>query len=312
MSTPLEFVISFRSQLQADGIQGALTSGLACVHYGLQQGTKDSDWVFKAGDLTGLRVFLAKKEVALPPWRVSYRQICGAPLAAEYLRNGWSSHWGIWDAAGSREHHLDFFSAPPPVKEAVPDAEGWCSREVVAMMKKTDRAKDWPMVDGLGWQMALTGGGRAMVHIQDEFRLLALWRASSPLEKESAVARRPLLLRLDREHEPDGIFALVRTERAIWECVNQERYGAYQAAWKAFYRSWRAEEDWQWPTEEPFARQHERLTAAAANYDLPTDPIGRIGKANLLERALRRASIRSGTPPGRIAELCPPANELLP
>ena len=312
MSTPLEFVKSFRSQLQVAGIEAALTSGLACVHYGLQQSTKDSDWIIKAQNLAGLRSFLAKKEGELPPWRVSYRQICGAPLEAEYLRNGWSSHLGVWDEAASPEHHLDFFSAPPRVKEAISDSDGWCSREVVAMMKKTDREKDWPMVDGLGWQMASIGEGQALVHVQDETRLLGLWRAASPLEKLSASARRPLLRLLDREHEPDAIFALVRTERAIWECVNQERYGAYQTTWKAFYRRWRAEEDWHWPTEEAFDSQHKRLVEAATKHALPADPIGDIGKTQLLERALRRASIRTGAPPERIAELSPPAAELLP
>lgn len=42
MQTPLDFLNMFRIELRASGIRFAITSGMACVHYGLQQTTKDS------------------------------------------------------------------------------------------------------------------------------------------------------------------------------------------------------------------------------------------------------------------------------
>ena len=121
-----------------------------------------------------------------------------------------------------------------------------------------------------------------------------------------------MLRRLDKVSDPDEAARLVRIERAIWECVNRERYGAYQTVWKEFYREWRSEENWRWPTDEPFVRQHERLADAARTHGLPRDPIGGIGKANLLAKALHRAAVRTGASPDEIAALCPPASELLP
>jgi len=45
MSAPLEFLGVFAGRLRQAGISYAITSGMACVHYGLQQTTKDSDWM---------------------------------------------------------------------------------------------------------------------------------------------------------------------------------------------------------------------------------------------------------------------------
>ena len=41
MQTPLDFLNTLRIDLRASGIRFAITSGMACVHYGLQQTTKD-------------------------------------------------------------------------------------------------------------------------------------------------------------------------------------------------------------------------------------------------------------------------------
>jgi len=127
---------------------------MACVHYRLQQTTKDSDWII---------------EGELPPWRISYRQICGAPLEAEFMAHGWTSHLSLWDTAGSVEHKVDIFSKPPRVRseEMSADAEGWASEHVVAQMKKTDRDKDWPIVDGLGRGLWRHKVPLAVLHLTD-------------------------------------------------------------------------------------------------------------------------------------------------
>ena len=101
VSAPLDFLKIFAGQLRAADIPFAITSGMACVHYGLQQNTKDSDWIIPADALERLRELLTKREGDLPPWRVSYRQIFGAPLDAEFMQHGWTSHLSIWDNAAS-------------------------------------------------------------------------------------------------------------------------------------------------------------------------------------------------------------------
>src|SRR5713226_9627942 len=89
-------------------------------------------------DLSRLRELFAHLEGELPPWRISYRQICGAPLEAEFMSHGWTSHLSVWDSAGSVEHKVDIFSKPPRVRseEMSLDPQGWASQHVVALMKR--------------------------------------------------------------------------------------------------------------------------------------------------------------------------------
>lgn len=94
MSAPLDFLEIFAGHLRAAGIRFAITSGMACVHYGLQQTTKDSDWIIAPEDLSKLRDLLTRLEQAHPPWRVSYRQIFGAPLDARFMASGSNASFG--------------------------------------------------------------------------------------------------------------------------------------------------------------------------------------------------------------------------
>ena len=46
---------------------------------------------------------------------------------------------------------MDWFGRPPRVQRWTVNEDGFADREVVAMMKRTDRDKDWP--NGLrGWK----------------------------------------------------------------------------------------------------------------------------------------------------------------
>jgi len=91
---------------------------MACVEYGIQQTTKDTDWVIDPGDLAALVSLLEELEAGLSGrnWRVSYRPLFGAPLQKAYLEHGWTSHLAIHDSADSPEHHLDFFGKSPKAK----------------------------------------------------------------------------------------------------------------------------------------------------------------------------------------------------
>jgi hypothetical protein len=44
MSAPVDFLKIFAGQLRGAGIPFAITSGMACVHYGLPQDTKEAEW----------------------------------------------------------------------------------------------------------------------------------------------------------------------------------------------------------------------------------------------------------------------------
>lgn len=49
MASPIQFYRNFRALMQQHGIRHVLTSGMACVEYGIQQNTKDTDWIVQSG-----------------------------------------------------------------------------------------------------------------------------------------------------------------------------------------------------------------------------------------------------------------------
>jgi hypothetical protein len=250
----------------------------------------------------------------MPPWRVSYRAICGAPLEADFMAHGWTSHLSLWDSADSPEHHVDIFCKPPRVArvESGPENDAFASRHMVAQMKRTDRERDWPIVDGLGLQLRRLAPELALLHIQDAGLLRDHWEQSPAEARKAAARRRPLLHLLKSSLDPDALHAWLRLERVVWETVNQERYSLYQAAWKQFYRAWRADEAFEWPTSEPCRAQHERLCLAAARFGLPRDPIGAVGRQTIYDRAVHRAVVRADSTAEKIAQVQPPIAEVLP
>ncbi|MBI4864354.1 MAG: hypothetical protein HY815_29455 [Candidatus Riflebacteria bacterium] len=314
MTAPLDFLVLMRRRLRESGVSFALTSGMACVHFGLQQTTKDSDWIIDPDHLGGFRRLLGSFKIGGAPGRASYRPIFGAPLDPAWMAHGWTSHVSVQDEPGSPGHHVDVFSRPPRVSrvEVEPGDEDFASRHIVAQMKKTDRAKDWPLVDGLGWQLAVLERPDSLLHLQDPVKLREVWeRTGTPL-REALAQRRPLLRKLDAETDLDRLHGFVRLERLIWECVNEDRWGTFLRAWKEFYRRWRDEAGWEWPTAEPFFEQHERLTDAARRHALCTDPLGQITRDVIIETGLRRAATRALQPRELVLEVAPPASELLP
>jgi hypothetical protein len=313
VSAPLDFLKIFVSELRTEGISFAITSGMACVHYGLQQNTKDSDWIIPAEHLERLRQLLEKLEGSLPPWRVSYRQIFAAPLESEYMEHGWTSHLSIWDNAASVEHKVDIFSKPPRVKleEIQTDSEGWASQHVVAQMKKTDRPRDWPIVDGLGQRLWASDLPTGLLHINHPKLLRDAWRTTDQNTKARMGARRPLLTRLDDLPSAGELDRLLLLERLVWERVNYERHSRYTSSWKSFYRRWWTEKEWQWPTSEPFWMQHKRVVRAVHEHKLPPDPLASLSKSQLIDAALLRLE-EMGFPQTEVAQVLPPVEELLP
>lgn len=313
MSAPLDFLRSFAAKLREGNIRFAITSGMACVFYGLQQTTKDSDWIIPADDLVQLRDLLNRLEQQMPPWRVSYRPIFGAPLEAEYMAHGWTSHLSVWDRADSPEHHVDIFSAPPRVNltELSFDQRDFASRHVVAQMKKTDRDKDWFAVDGLGLQSWLQGDRWAQLHIRSVDQLRASWNECDVGQKAELARRRPILRVLEEDREK--LERLLFLERTLWQCVNRERYSVYQRAWKDFYCRWRHAVEGAWPRSEPFWMQHQYIHDAARRHALPAAPLADPAvKKRIVDAGLRKAASLVNASVDELALVQPPLEEMLP
>src|SRR6266404_388436 len=246
MSAPLDFLRLFAGRLRGAGIRFAITSGMACVHYGLQQTTKDSDWIVAPADIDRLRDLLIGLEHESPAWRVSYRPIFAAPLESVYLGNGWTSHFSLRDAEGV-EQKVDFFGKPPrvPKVETEPNDPDYATRHVVALMKRTDRDRDWPIVFGCGVQMLQHDDLRGVLHLQEPDWLKTGW-ARIPSEAKPELERLRPLLRL-ADAGPERLRRLLSVERALWEAVNRTRYQPFERAWKEFYRRWKLAPGAEWP-----------------------------------------------------------------
>ncbi|MCX6875817.1 MAG: hypothetical protein NTW21_18710 [Verrucomicrobia bacterium] len=276
MASPLQFYRNFQALMRQHGIRHVLTSGMACVEYGIQQNTKDTDWIIHTDDLEQLVAMLCECERGLTGnnWVVSYRPLFGAPLLKEYHQGGWTSHLAIRDEPLAPEHHLDFFGKAPRLKddEWLPQSGGIASRTVVAQMKKTDRAKDWPIVNGLAMQVCNEGNMEGLLHLRELSLLRQFWSDLDGSAREPLSATRPLLGNLSLCDET-YLERLLMIERGIWEGVNRERYLVYQHEWKQFYGRWQQDQVGQWPSSEPFAQQHRRVSEAVVECHLPATPI---------------------------------------
>jgi hypothetical protein len=314
MQTPLEFLDLFRAELRAAGIRFAITSGMACIRYGLQQTTKDSDWIVSAAELRQLRGLLERCEHRLPPWVVQYRPIFGAPLEPAWLDGGWSTHIFIRTVGGGPDHHLDFFCRPPRAAAWRHDSEeaDFADRDTVTRMKKTDRDKDWPIVGGLAAQAFARGEPAALLHLRDASLLRRAWSKASVGEQAKAVSARPLLARITSNADDLRLESLLRAERLVWEAVNRRRYAVYQEAWKTWYRRWQASSDWPWPVSEPFAAQHERVTNAAREHGLPPAPLAGAVRGEVYAEGCRDAAVLANMDFERLADIAPPIEEVLP
>ncbi|MDL5052621.1 hypothetical protein QQ056_03470 [Oscillatoria laete-virens NRMC-F 0139] len=201
MTTPIQFYRIFRDLLKEQGIRALLTSGMACVEYGIQETTKDTDWIIHLDDFENLVAFLCRQEKGLSGanWRISYRGIFGAPLSREYHQGGWTSHLAIWNHALAPEEHLDFFGRPPRVNPQLLKYESGliASRSTVASMKKTDRQKDWPFVNGLAAQEWLSGEQSGLLHLRDLSLLRKAWGQIGKEQRQLLSTSRPLLNCID-------------------------------------------------------------------------------------------------------------------
>jgi hypothetical protein len=316
MASPIQFYRNFQALMQRHGIRHVLTSGMACVEYGIQQNTKDTDWIIHPEDLEMLVAMLCECERGLTGanWRVSYRPLFGAPLLKDYLGGGWTSHLAIWDEPSSPEHHLDFFGKAPRLRggEWLSQSGGLASRTVVAQMKKTDRAKDWPFVNGLAIQACNEGDINGLLHLREASLLRQHWDGLAGTDREWLSTLRPLLGILLTQGE-GPLERLLAIERSIWEAVNRERYLRYQHEWKEFYRRWQKDRVGEWPTTESFAEQHQRVARAVAEHCLPPTPLLTPDqKQEVYDQGVRRAVALMAATPAELAAVLFPIEVILP
>ncbi|MDL5056926.1 hypothetical protein [Geitlerinema calcuttense] len=286
------------------------------MEYGIQETTKDTDWIIHLDDFENLVAFLCRQEKGLSGanWRISYRGIFGAPLSREYHQGGWTSHLAIWNHALAPEEHLDFFGRPPRVNPQLLKYESGliASRSTVASMKKTDRQKDWPFVNGLAAQEWLSGEQSGLLHLRDLSLLRKAWGQIGKEQRQLLSTSRPLLNCID-DCSDILLERFLLIEKSLWERVNRSRYQIYQSEWKTFYRSWQKDSVGAWPTNESFAFQHERVLEAAERYNLPKAPLNGLDqKSRIYEKGCEDTQILLSARDEEIQCVLPPLEVMLP
>jgi len=203
--------------LRSKGVLCAITSGLACVHYGIAESTQDCDLLCHTSSFPVLLDYLS--ETAIDGQPCQYRGNISPPLDARWHNGGWTSHFE-WDL-GAGKVKLDVFgSALREISSWEDDLQGvYAGMQVVAWMKRTDRDKDWPFITSLGEQMLLRRDPRGWLHIFDAELLVE--HADRVLITAKLEKARPLL-KLVKNHESDLRHAL-KAERELWQELDRLR-----------------------------------------------------------------------------------------
>jgi hypothetical protein len=269
------FYESLVIRARSRGIACAITSGMACVAFGVAQATKDCD-LLCAPDATK-KLFDLLNETAISGHLPAYRGQLTAPLDERWFRGGWTSHF-VWDAAGE-EAYLDVFGvAPRGSSPWEAELEGfYACRHTVAEMKRTNRERDWPFVTALGAQMLEAGDARGWLHIFDEELLRVLTRAARP--PASLLKRRPVL---DLAIKKDSrLRSALHAEVQFWHELDRVRLGIYQRAVRPYMRAMKRTG---LLPNTPLAVQHQTRVQCAEKY-LPLDPLADYGVSRLIDDA---------------------------
>jgi hypothetical protein len=209
-------------QLRDRGVVCGITSGLACVHYGIAETTQDCDLLCHLGSFGELLDLLSATRIEEMSCR--YRGNLSPPLDAHWHRGGWTSHfeWGTGMGAVT----LDVFGHA--LRESAPWGQEllglYAGPQTVAEMKRTNRDKDWAFITALGVRMIEADDERGWLHIFSADTLAELLKDSPcPLE---LAARRPAL-KLALNHDPRTAGAL-NAERKLWEELDRRRIEIFE------------------------------------------------------------------------------------
>ena len=274
------------ASLRAKGTVCAITSGLACVYYGIAESTKDCDLLCHPQGFTTLLETI--EDFQVEGTRCGYRGSLSPPLDARWHAGGWTSHFE-WPLKPD-PLLLDVFGQP--LRQFSPwerDLSGlYAGANTVAAMKRTSRDKDWPFVSSLGLRMIEAGDERGWLHIFEAEALKAL------LQQEACpaqmAAQRPAL-ELAQRNDPRLAGAL-NAERKLWEELDRGRIHIMEKALRPYVSAVRAER----AGRKLGLQDDHDLRLRCALEHLPLAPVQGYG-LDLLIKESRRSLVESGLIP---------------
>ena len=275
-----QFYEGLVSRAHTRGITCAITSGMACVAFGVAQATKDCDLLCAPEAARDFFQILGDTRFggSLP----SYRGHFTPPLDSRWLRGGWTSHF-VWDAPGL-EAYLDIFGvAPRGTSPWQAEFQGaYAGLHTVAEMKRTNRERDWPFATALGVKLLEAGDPRGWLHL---FNYDVLIQTASLLQCPTAmIALRPALALLTEADE--RLELAVKGEIEFWNRLDQLRIKVYERAVRPYFLAVKSDARSQAPA---LAEQHE-IRLALAEQLLPTSPLRQYGIDRLVGEAKAQAA----------------------
>jgi hypothetical protein len=273
-------------KLRERGVICAITSGMACVHYGVAETTKDCDLLCHPASFATLLNLLGETEIAGVPCH--YRGNISPPLDARWHRGGWTSHFQ-W-ATPPDMAALDVFGQA--LREASPwagDVFGlYAGPNTVAAMKRTSRDKDWAFITALGERMLEADDPRGWWHIFDAVTLGQLLRTQAcPPE----VATRRPAIGLALNGDPRAAGAL-NAERKLWEELDRLRIRIFERHLRPYVSALRKAR----AGESLALLDDHRLRIQCAQDHLPETPLKLFGLQRYVEEA-KAALVKSGVVP---------------
>jgi hypothetical protein len=226
------------------GAKVLLSSGQACVAYGIAAFSKDGDWVIEESEIS-CRAVLSVLERKGADYRL------GAPLDIRWLAKGWTCHFEYMD--GDIRVRTDFCSRPPRIddvnrlwKDAVQKFDvSVVDAQSLIQMKLTRRSRDYIAIGALAEELGLNGNlpELALEYLQDYSPLAkAVKRWPQTAEQCSREAVRLLLQDGSRD---DVVNSLARERDRMMEAdeIRIQRMlrasAGYQEAFPTLKRSWK-------------------------------------------------------------------------
>ncbi len=283
-----QFYEGLVSRARGRGITCGITSGMACVAFGVAQATKDCD-LLCAPDAAG-EFFRLLGEVSLGGRLPIYRGHLTPPLDSRWLRGGWTSHF-VWDTPGV-EAYLDIFGvAPRGSSPWETELQGsYAGLHTVAEMKRTNREKDWPFATALGVKLLEAGDPRGWLHL---FNYDVLVQTAGKMCPPAAiVALRPALALLGEGDE--RLELALKGEIEFWNRLDQLRVKVYERAVRPYMLAVKGDPRSGAPA---LAVQHQ-VRLEYAGQLLPATPLRQYGIERLIDEAQAQAA--RFLPPGAL------------
>ena len=254
--------IELHREFRAAGAEVLLSSGQACVVYGIAAFSKDGDWIVRETEKSCAAILCV-----LGRHGAKYR--LGIPLHPDWLRLGLTSHFEFQTDAGFRMR-TDFCSRPP----RIPDVDRMWTRairvenidvvdvESLVQLKQTRRLRDYAVVGALAEVAGLQENAPelALNYLQD-YTLLS--RAVQRWPRVAAACRREAVQRLLKDAPRSEVVAALAIEQDARMQEDQRRIDAMQTQLGTYARDFaRLRACWR-KTGVPLAEQHRELTARA-------------------------------------------------